>query len=322
MNFVDTHCHIQEATNSLLGDKFMFEKWKKAGFSDPAELIKRAKDNGVTKLLCVGTTLGDSKLAVELVQSHENCWATIGIHPHESQHYVCDALTCFPAKPETLSSLLAHRGVEDSSTPSPYSRYGSVRASSSPSAASKHKHNVLLKEFAGLAKNPKVVAVGECGLDYYYENSPKKHQREIFEFQLELAQKHNLPLVFHIRDAFDDFLAILSHFEGVRGVVHSFSANKTTLDKCLNRGLYIGLNGIMTFTKDEAQLAAAKAVPLDKLLLETDAPFLTPVPHRGTICEPKHVRDTAEFLSNLRGESLEVLSSSTTHNAEQLFNLK
>ena len=117
------------------------------------------------------------------------------------------------------------------------------------------------------------------------------------------------------------FLAILSHFEGVRGVVHSFTANTVILDKLLQKGLYIGLNGIMTFTKDKDQLEAAKSVPLSKLLLETDAPFLTPAPQRGTICQPKHVRVTAEFLSNLRGESLEKLAAATTQNAQELFNL-
>jgi TatD DNase family protein len=270
MQLVDTHCHIHEATLVPKGDEFMQSKWHKAGITDPAPIIAEAREAGVTKLICVGTTLSDSRLAVELAQKQTGCYASIGIHPHESED---------------------------------------------------HNSNEHLDEFRKLATEQKVVAVGECGLDYYYEHSPKKHQQELLEFQLDLALKHNLPLIFHVRDAFDDFFAILGHFQGVRGVIHSFTADKTVLDKALNTGLYLGLNGIMTFTKAQDQLEAAKAVPLQKLLFETDAPFLTPHPFRGTICKPKYLRVTAEFLSNLRGENLEELALATTQNAANLFNL-
>ncbi len=178
-----------------------------------------------------------------------------------------------------------------------------------------------LQSFRNLAGSPKVVAIGESGLDYHYMHSNKPEQEALLRFQLTVAQEQDLPLIFHVREAFDDFFAILSDFEGVRGVVHSSTANTATLDKILNRGLYIGLNGIMTFTKDAEQLQAARAVPLDRLLLETDAPFLTPTPYRGRICEPKHVLVTAEFLANLRGESLEDIATATTSNAKKLFNL-
>lgn len=178
-----------------------------------------------------------------------------------------------------------------------------------------------LQQFRELATRPEVVAIGETGLDYYYNHSPKEQQQELFRFQLSLAQEHDLPLIFHVRDAYDDFLAILDDFEGVRGVVHSFTANTSVLDKMIDRGLYIGLNGIMTFTKDPQQLEAAKRVPLEKLLLETDAPFLTPTPYRGTICEPKHVRVTAEFLATLRGEMIEEIATVTSQNAHNLFGI-
>lgn len=179
-----------------------------------------------------------------------------------------------------------------------------------------------LAKFKALATQPKVVAIGECGLDYYYNHSPKKAQQELLKFQLALAQENDLPVIFHIRDAFEDFWPIFDQYKNIRGVVHSFTATNEELDQILERDLYVGLNGIMTFTKDADQLAAAKAVPLEKLLLETDAPFLTPAPFRGTMCEPKHVRVTAEFLSHLRGESLEELAAATTRNAAQLFNLQ
>jgi len=179
----------------------------------------------------------------------------------------------------------------------------------------------LLDKFALLATKPKVVAVGECGLDYYYENSSRADQQKILRFQIELALKHNLPMIFHVREAFEDFWPIFDEYRGIRGVIHSFTATQKELDEILARGLYVGLNGIMTFTKQEAQLAAAKAIPLDKLVLETDAPFLTPAPYRGTICEPKHVRVTAEFLADLRGEPLATIADATTQNARKLFDL-
>jgi TatD DNase family protein len=128
-----------------------------------------------------------------------------------------------------------------------------------------------------------------------------------------------LPVIFHIREAFDDFFRILDDYKGIRGVVHSFSASIVELEGVLSRGLYVGLNGIMTFTNDQKQLDAAKSVPIEKLVLETDAPFLTPKPFRGTMCEPKHVSVTAEFLANLRGESLDYIAKATSNNAKALF---
>ena len=178
-----------------------------------------------------------------------------------------------------------------------------------------------LERFAGLAERPKVVAIGETGLDYYYDHSPKPEQETVLRYQLELAAATNLPLIFHVREAFDDFWRIFDEYEGLRGVIHSYTAGPRELDRILERGLYVGINGIATFTKDEKQLETIKAIPVDRLLLETDAPYLTPAPFRGKICEPKHVRVTAEFLSGLRKERLEDLAASTTRNAAKLFGL-
>lgn len=178
-----------------------------------------------------------------------------------------------------------------------------------------------LQQFRDLAGKPKVVAIGETGLDYYYEHSTPEQQKKLLRFQLDLAEEHDLPLIFHVRDAFDDFWPIFDEYEGLRGVVHSFTATERELGQILERGLYVGLNGIMTFTKNKEQLAAAKKAPLERILIETDAPFLTPVPFRGRICEPRHVGVTARFLSGLRGESLEKLAIATTQNALDLFNI-
>jgi TatD DNase family protein len=192
-----------------------------------------------------------------------------------------------------------------------------------PHEASRYINDLkALDRFAALAADPKVVAVGECGLDFYYAHSRPEDQEKILRFQLELAQKHQLPLVFHVRDAFEQFWPIFDEYPGVRGVIHSFSSNQHDLEQIIARKLYVGLNGIMTFTKDQTQLDAARAVPLENMLLETDAPFLTPTPYRGTICEPKHIRVVAEFLALLRGDSLESIAKATTANALTLFGLR
>jgi TatD DNase family protein len=157
-------------------------------------------------------------------------------------------------------------------------------------------------------------------------------QQYLFRLQIELAIKYDLPLIFHIRDAqkqdeaaagqaFDDFFTIVDEYQNIRGVVHSFSAGNDELQGVIARGLYVGLNGIMTFSKQKSQLQAAKNVPLEKLVLETDAPFLTPEPFRGRICKPEHLVQTAKFLSELRGESLEDLAKSTSANAKSILGI-
>jgi TatD DNase family protein len=178
-----------------------------------------------------------------------------------------------------------------------------------------------LQQFRELVNKPKVIAIGETGLDYYYEHSSREIQQKLLRFQLDLAVEHDLPLIFHVRDAFEDFWRIFDEYKGLRGVVHSFTATEKELNDILSRGLYVGFNGILTFTKKQEQLGAAKKAPIERILVETDAPFLTPVPFRGKLCEPGHVIVTAEFLSYIRGENLELLSAATTQNAERLFNI-
>lgn len=179
-----------------------------------------------------------------------------------------------------------------------------------------------LNEFTDLASKTKVVAVGECGLDYYYDHSPRKDQITILKFQIELALKHNLPLIFHVREAFDDFWPIFDSYSGIRGVLHSYTDTPDNLEKALARGLNIGVNGIATFAKEPALIEVYKKIPFDKLLLETDSPFLSPVPHRGSINQPKNVLAVAKFLADLRQEPLAELASNTTQNAVELFGLE
>jgi len=178
-----------------------------------------------------------------------------------------------------------------------------------------------LEEVARLATYDKVVGIGECGLDYFRSESSREDQERALRFQIELGLEHDLAMVFHVRDAFPDFFQILDDYDRVRGVVHCFTAGTDEMREATDRGLYIALNGIMTFTKDARQLAAAKATPLDKLVLETDCPFLTPAPKRGQRNEPANVALTAAFLATLRGEPLEDLESATSRNAEELFRI-
>lgn len=182
-------------------------------------------------------------------------------------------------------------------------------------------HSARLTDFEALLSRPKVVAVGECGLDYFYEHSPRKAQIEILKYQIELALKHDLPLIFHIRGAFDDFWPIFESYKGIRGVLHSFTDSIENLKIAASHGLYIGVNGIATFAKDKDIRVMYRTIPQHLLLLETDSPFLTPNPFRGKINEPKQTLVVAEFLAELRGESLGQLAAATTKNAKSLFNV-
>jgi TatD DNase family protein len=254
MQLVDTHCHIHSKDYKLDIDK----------------VYEDAKDSGVDKLICIGTDLEDSKLAVEFANKHLNTWASIGIHPHE---------------------------------------------------ADKYTDNKLLEVFSLQTTSKKVVAIGECGLDYFYNHSSKKAQEKVLRYQIELATKHQLPLIFHVRNGFDDFWPILDSYPKIRGVLHSFTDDQSNLDKAIERGLFIGVNGIATFSKNPSQIEVYKQIPLANLVLETDAPYLTPTPFRGMICEPKHVKIIADFLAKLRGETSGVIADQTTENANLLFRI-
>lgn len=252
MQLVDTHCHIHEQNYPLALET----------------VLARARQAGVTKMLCVGTDVASSIQAIQQSAKYEGLWAVIGIHPHEA---VTNSFEALAALMESMPS--------------------------------------------------NIVGIGECGLDYFYEHSPRAAQIPLLHQHLELAQKYNLPLSFHVREAFDEFWPIFDQYKGLRGVLHSFTDTTKHLEKALERDLYIGVNGISTFTKVSAQQAMFAAIPLEKLLLETDAPFLTPVPKRGTMNEPAFVTLVAEFQANLRSISLEELSQVTSQNASDLFSI-
>ena len=252
MPLVDTHAHIHDP---------------QYGFDIPA-VLTAAKAASVERIICIGTDVEDSGRAIDFATIHDECYASVGLHPHEAK--------------------LGHQAY---------------------------------RKLSKLVVRPKVVAVGECGLDYFYTRSPAKDQQAALRFQIELALSHHKPLVFHVREAFSDFFKILKPYPKVKGVIHSFSSTVDILNQALEHGLYVAFNGIMTFSKDEAQLAAAKAAPIERMLLETDSPFLTPTPERGKINQPANVKLVADFLAKLRGERLEKLAEVTTANTKRLFNL-
>jgi len=187
-----------------------------------------------------------------------------------------------------------------------------------------HPHDTKdgYSEIATLAgSSNKILAVGEIGLDYFYTHSPREMQLEALESQIQVALKHDLPIIFHVREAFNDFWPIFDKYPGIRGELHSFTDSAENLQKALDKGLYIGVNGISTFTKDETQKAVFDSIPLNRLLLETDAPFLTPAPFRGKVNEPAYVKLVAEYHANRRGISLEEIANATTANARTLFSI-
>ncbi|MGQ0589487.1 MAG: TatD family hydrolase [Sphingosinicella sp.] len=172
------------------------------------------------------------------------------------------------------------------------------------------------------AAHPRVVGIGESGLDYYYDRSDRARQRQSFRAHVAAARETQLPLIVHTRDAEEDTYEILAGEMGkgrYPALIHCFTASQDFADKVLALGLYISISGIVTFKNAKALQEVTRTVPLDRLLIETDSPFLAPVPHRGRPCEPAFVADTARFLAELRGEALETLAEATTANFCALF---
>jgi TatD DNase family protein len=186
----------------------------------------------------------------------------------------------------------------------------------------KHISDGWYDELRRLAGHEKVVAFGEIGLDYHYNHSPPKEQRERFREQLQLAHELRLPVVIHTRDAQDDTISILKEEQAceVGGVFHCFSGDAWLAKEALDLGFYLSFSGILTFQNASALRDIAKHAPLDRVLIETDCPYLTPVPHRGKRNEPAFVSHVAKQLAELHPElSLEQIERATTENARQLF---
>ncbi|MGE0178802.1 MAG: TatD family hydrolase [Sphingomonas sp.] len=172
------------------------------------------------------------------------------------------------------------------------------------------------------AAHPRVIGIGETGLDYYYDRSDRERQRQSFRAHIAAARETQLPLIVHTRDAEDDTHEILADEMGkgrYPALIHCFTASQDFADKVLALGLTVSISGIVTFKNATALQHVARKIPADRLLIETDSPFLAPVPHRGRTCEPAFVADTARFLAGLRGESVEQLAAATSANFRTLF---
>jgi len=172
------------------------------------------------------------------------------------------------------------------------------------------------------AQHPRVIAIGETGLDYYYDKSDRDVQKALFQKHITIARETGLPIIIHMRDAEEDCAAILEQ-EMAKGafpaLIHCFTASEDFGRKVLDLGLTISLSGIVTFKNARQLQKIASELPSNRILVETDSPFLSPVPHRGRPCEPAFVRNTAEFIAQLRGESIETLAANTTRNFFALF---
>ncbi len=168
--------------------------------------------------------------------------------------------------------------------------------------------------------HPKVLALGETGLDYYHDTTHVATQQQFFRALLALGRKHDLPVIVHDREAHEDVLALISEFPGVRGIMHCFSGDTAFAEAMIQKGFFISFAGNVTFKNAHVLQEAAKTIPLEWLLLETDAPFLSPVPFRGKPNEPGRVRYVAEKIAELRGISLETVAAATTENARRVFN--
>lgn len=259
---VDSHCHIHD-TETYRYALSHAQKKAEVGDYTSEKLLSRARQAGIEKLICIGTSHDDSIKAMTFATSHDNVYWSYGIHPDEAEAWKAKG----PGGP--LPSKLPLR----------------------------------------------LVAIGEIGLDYHHGTSTKEFQFKLLEQMLQLAKDQNLPCVFHVREAFDDFFAILRNFPEVKNaVVHSFSDSKENLEKCLNEGFYIGVNGLATFTD-------IPLPPLERILLETDSPFLAPVPHRGEVDEPAFVKNVANFLAIHYQRTFEDVAEITTNNAERLFSI-
>ena len=180
----------------------------------------------------------------------------------------------------------------------------------------------LVEKYRALAAHPKVMAIGEIGLDYYYEDVPRQKQQEAFRLQLALAQELQMPVIIHQRDAYEDCLKIVDEFPSVKGVFHCFSGSVEYAKEVLKRGHYIGFPGVITFKNARKAVEVAEYAPLNRLLLETDCPYMAPEPYRGKRCDSTMLPKMAEKIADLRGLPVEQIAKITRENAMTLFGVK
>lgn len=248
---IDTHSHV-DMIEELSAD----------------EVIKNAKENGVSKIIVPCAYPKDVDKIYELVNKYDELYGLLGVHPSEVKDW----------------------------------------------------DDVLIDKIKEYAKSDKILGIGEIGLDYYWDKSFNDLQQEIFIKQIKLANELNMPISIHDREAHKDTFDILKEYNnGSKIVMHCFSGSAEFAVECLKQGWYIAIGGVVTFKNAVKMKEAAKIVPLDRLLLETDAPYLTPVPYRGKENQPAYVRFVAEEIAKLRNTSYEEIAAATSANAEKVF---
>ena len=189
-----------------------------------------------------------------------------------------------------------------------------------PDAADEVNEEVL-EEFRKLAAHPKVLAIGEIGLDYYYETIPREVQQKAFRMQMALAKELSMPVIVHERNAHDDGMRIVKEYRGVTGVFHCYSGSAEMARQLVDMGWYIGFTGVLTFKNARKAVETAERIPLERIVLETDCPFMAPEPFRGKRNDPGYLYRMAERLAEIRGISVEEVHEITTQNAKQLYRL-
>jgi TatD DNase family protein len=256
MNLIDTHCHL---TFEPLAD-------------DVPGVLERSRQAGVTAWITVGTSLADSRKAVELAGRHENLYASVGIHPHDA----------------------------------------------------KDADGAAMAELKEIARGDRVMAIGETGLDFHYNFSKQPDQKRVFAAHLEMAKELALPVIVHSRNAFEETLEILDrHGDGRKGVVFlCFGGAAEQAGQLLDRGYYISFTGVVTFKNAQIAREAAAAVPMGRLMVETDCPYMSPEPVRSRKPnEPALMVHTARFLAELKGLSIDEFAAQSTQTAVRFFRL-
>lgn len=240
------------------------------GVAGASPVLERARQAGVARFLAPGTTLADSREAVEVASRYDGVFAAVGVHPHEAKDFE-------PARDG--------------------------------------------EAFERLAESDRVVAIGEVGLDFHYDHSPRGKQIEVLEWMLDLGGRLKLPVLLHSRESGHEMRALLARL-GAReraGVFHSFTESAEYGKKVLDLGYLVSFSGMLTFRAAENIRQAASGLPLEAMLIETDSPFLAPVPYRGKPCEPAYVVETAKKLAEVKGTDLATVAAVTTRNFDTLF---
>lgn len=278
---IDSHCHLND------------EKFK----DEIDDIVNNFENAGVKRVVNISASMLDSWKVTKLSKKYPSVYYSIGVHPEDCENFNVELFE------HVLRQVL---GKENNS---------------SPSVDFLQDFEPLEPIFDDKGKN-KLLAIGEIGLDYYWTKDNKKKQIEIFEQQIKLAKKYELPIIVHNRDASGDILNILKRYAPYdkAGIIHCFSASREFAEEVIKLGFLISFAGSVTFKNAVNLQAVAKWVPEDKFLVETDAPYLAPVPFRGERNEPKMVIETANYIANLKGVSLEHIDKCTSENFNRLFN--